>query len=307
LVEHGPADRVLTRPVQDYTAGLLENSLVRRLPHGRAIQDGTPLLEVRQLVREYRRSDGLFKRAAAFRAVDQVSLTVQPGETVGLVGESGCGKSTLLRTVLGLDRAQGGEILLQGQAFDGRQTALRRIVQIVFQDPFGSFDPRWKVWQLVAEPLHLLTDRPTPAEARRRAERLLDKVGLSAADAERYPHQFSGGQRQRIAIARALITEPVLVVLDEAVSALDVSVRAQILALLAALSSELGVSYLFVSHDLSVVQAITDRVYVMSKGRIVETGITQQVFDAPRHAYTASLLAASPDLGRALARRALQS
>jgi len=307
LVEQGLAEQVLARPAQDYTASLLDNSLLRPLPRGQAIQAGTPLLEVRQLVREYRRGGSLFKRATAVRAVDQVSLTVQPGETVGLVGESGCGKSTLLRTVLGLDRAQSGQILLQGQAFDGRQAALRRVVQIVFQDPYGSFDPRWQVWQLVAEPLHLLADKPSPADARRRVERLLEKVGLSAADAERYPHQFSGGQRQRIAIARALITEPALVVLDEAVSALDVSVRAQILALLAALSRELGVSYLFVSHDLSVVRAITDRVYVMAKGRIVESGPTQALFEQPRQAYTASLIAATPDLARALARRRHQA
>jgi len=304
LVEQGATQRVLTRPEHDDTARLLEHSLIQRLPHGRAVQHGTPLLEVRQLVREYRRGGGLFKRASVLRAVDQVSLTVQPGETVGLVGESGCGKSTLLRAVLGLDRIQGGEILLQGQAFDGRSTTQRRIVQIVFQDPYGSFDPRWKVWQLVAEPLHLLAEPPSPAQARERVATLLEKVGLKAADADRYPHQFSGGQRQRIAIARALITEPALVVLDEAVSALDVSIRAQILALLAALSRELGVAYLFVSHDMSVVRAITDRVYVMAKGRIVESGATQALFEAPQEAYTASLIAATPDLERALGARA---
>ncbi len=319
LVEQGQAELVLARPEQPYTASLLSHSRVQRLRgllEAEPGQEGTPLLEVRELVREYRHGGGLFKPASVFRAVDQVSLTVQPGETVGLVGESGCGKSTLLRCILGLDRPQAGQILLQGQVFNARQTrptgateqmALRRIVQIVFQDPYGSFDPRWRVWQLVAEPLHLLASRPAPDEARRRAVLLLEKVGLTAADADRYPHQFSGGQRQRIAIARALIAEPALVVLDEAVSALDMSIRAQILALLAALSRELGVSYLFVSHDMSVVRAITDRVYVMAKGRIVESGTTQSLFDQPQHDYTASLVAATPDLERALATRARQA
>jgi peptide/nickel transport system ATP-binding protein len=170
----------------------------------------------------------------------------------------------------------------------------------VFQDPYGSFDPRHTVERVVAEPLHLLDTQPAPDERRTKVERALSQVGLKPEHADRYPHAFSGGQRQRIAIARALIVEPALVVLDEAVSALDVSVRADILDLLADLSGRLGLAYLFVSHDLSVMRAVTDRILVMQAGRIVEQGPTEQVMTTPNHPYTAALLAATPDLDRAL-------
>jgi peptide/nickel transport system ATP-binding protein len=240
--------------------------------------------------------------------VDGVSLSIRPGETVGLVGESGSGKSTLLRAVLGLEKLQGGEVRVDARPFPPASPAearlLRRKVQAVFQDPYGSFDPRWRVEDLIAEPFHLMETPPTGAERRERVQAMLHRVGLPADAAGRYPHQFSGGQRQRIAIARALITEPRLVVLDEAVSALDVTVRAQILELLAELSRELDVAYLFVTHDLGVVRAICHRVLVMQAGRIVEEGATEQVFGAPQHAYTRTLLAATPDLARALAARA---
>lgn len=224
-----------------------------------------------------------------------------------MVGESGSGKSTLLRAVLGLEALQGGEVVLDGTSFPPPSAAetrrLRRKVQAVFQDPFGSFDPRWRVEDLVAEPFHLLERPPVGAARRAAVQAMLERVGLPADASDRYPHQFSGGQRQRIAIARALITEPRLIVLDEAVSALDVTIRAQVLELLAGLSQELGVSYLFVTHDLGVVRAICHRVAVMQNGRIVEEGTTDEVFERPRHAYTQSLLAATPDLERALVAR----
>jgi len=239
-----------------------------------------------------------------FRAVDGASLRLSAGENLGLVGESGCGKSTLARAILALEGLQGGEVGLVGRPFaPGAPAEMRRDVQVVFQDPYGSFDPRWLVADLVAEPFHLLDPRPDAAERRARVEAMLERVGLSASDADKYPHEFSGGQRQRIAIARALITEPKVVVLDEAVSALDVSVRARILDLLAELSDRLSVSYLFISHDLHVVRAITDRVMVMRSGKVVEEGETERVFAAPRHDYTRALLAATPDLEKALKRR----
>ena len=267
-----------------------------------------PVLSVQGVVREYagpRR--GLFTRPPRFRAVDAVGFTIAPGESLGLVGESGCGKSTLLRAILALDRLQGGEVLVAGEDFGpDHPAALRRLrarIQVVFQDPFGSFNPRWTVERLVAENFHLLDQPPSKAEQRRRVQDLLERMGLQAGDADRYPHEFSGGQRQRIAIARALITQPRVIALDEAVSALDVTVRRQILDLLADLSRQQGLSYLFVTHDLSVVRAITDKVAVMQGGRIVEIGDTDQVFAHPQHPYTQSLLAATPDIDRALAAR----
>jgi peptide/nickel transport system ATP-binding protein len=180
----------------------------------------------------------------------------------------------------------------------------RRAIQLVFQDPYGSLDPRWTVERLVAEPLHLLDEKLSAVERRARVEAVLTKVGLPREAADRYPHQFSGGQRQRIAIARALVAEPDVIALDEAVSALDVTVRAEVLDLLARLSDELGVAYLFVTHDMGLVRGLTDRVLVMRQGRIVESGRTADVFASPRHPYTAQLIAATPNLARALAARA---
>ena len=226
--------------------------------------DGVPILEVRALVREYvgRRASPWGKQAR-FRAVDDVSLRIHAGENVGLVGESGSGKSTLLRAVLALDRPQAGEVRLLGHGFSTARGAelrrLRRSLQAVFQDPYGSFDPQWSVERLIAEPYYLMDTPPSAAERRRRVATVLDQVGLSPRDAARFAHEFSGGQRQRIAIARALITEPAVIAFDEAVSALDVLVRAQILKLLRELSERLRLAYLFVSHDLNVVRAIADR------------------------------------------------
>ncbi|HMA00631.1 MAG TPA: ABC transporter ATP-binding protein, partial [Steroidobacteraceae bacterium] len=258
-----------------------------------------PVLEVRGLVREYRRSRRSFWHARTVsRAVDDVSLTLRAGENVGLVGESGSGKSSLLRAILALDRPQGGDVRLLGEPFStatgARLRRLRRSIQLVFQDPYGSFDPQWSVERLISEPYYLMDAPPSVAERRRRVAAVLDQVGLAAADAARYPHEFSGGQRQRIAIARALITEPAVIAFDEAVSALDALVRAQILELLGELSRRLNIAYLFVSHDLKVVRAIADRVYVMREGRIVEHGPTAELFSSPRHEYTRAMIAATP-------------
>jgi peptide/nickel transport system ATP-binding protein len=263
-----------------------------------------PVLEVRGLVREYRRSRrSLWHARTAFRAVDDVSLNLRAGENVGLVGESGSGKSSLLRAILALDRPQGGEVRLLGELFSTATGTnlrrLRRSIQVVFQDPYGSFDPQWSVERLISEPYHLMDAPPDAAERRRRVAAVLEQVGLAAADGLRYPHEFSGGQRQRIAIARALIIEPAVIAFDEAVSALDVLVRAQILELLGELSRRLKLAYLFVSHDLNVVRAIADRVYVMQEGRIVEHGPTAELFSSPRHEYTRALIAATPTINPA--------
>jgi peptide/nickel transport system ATP-binding protein len=303
IVDQGTVVDVFQASQVPYTKLLLKNAVHVPKRASREIGD-TPVLETYNVVREYAGARKLFGRSEAFRAVDDVSLQIFSNENVGLVGESGCGKSTLLRTILGLDRAQAGDIRVFGQKFPpDRNEDMRRLrqrIQVVFQDPFGTFDPRWRVDQLIAESFHLFDSPPAGADARRRVDKILDQVGMKSADAKRYPHEFSGGQRQRIAIARALITEPSIIALDEAVSALDVSIRAQILDLLAELSDRLGVSYLFVTHDLSVARSITDRVLVMKDGRIVEQGRTADVFNNPTHPYTVDLLSAVPNLDRAL-------
>jgi peptide/nickel transport system ATP-binding protein len=301
IVEQGATQQLLHHLQHPYGKALLAAAMLspRRAP---APSESSPaVLQVRDIVREYpRRRRSLWHNAAPLRAVDGVSLVVHAGETVGLVGESGSGKSSLLRVILALERPQAGEVRLLGDAFSTAQGAslrrLRRSIQVVFQDPYGSFDPLWSVERLIAEPFFLMDSPPPAAVRRRRVDAVLEQVGLHAADALRHPHEFSGGQRQRIAIARALITEPSVIAFDEAVSALDVLVRAQILELLAELADRLRLAYLFVSHDLSVVRSIADRVYVMQHGRIVEHGPTEAVFGEPNHAYTQALIAATPRL-----------
>jgi peptide/nickel transport system ATP-binding protein len=302
IVEQG-ATRQLLRHLQHPSGrALLAAADLKPKRGARRGESSVEVLQVRDIVREYpRRRRSLWHGASPLRAVDGVSLSVHAGETVGLVGESGSGKSSLLRVILALERPQTGEVRLLGEKFSTAVSAdlrrLRRSIQIVFQDPYGSFDPQWSVERLIAEPFFLLDSAPTAAERRRRVAVVLEQVGLSASDGRRYPHEFSGGQRQRIAIARALITEPSVIAFDEAVSALDVLVRAQILELLAELAGRLRLAYLFVSHDLNVVRSIADRVYVMQMGRIVEHGSTEGVFASPRHAYTEALIAATPRLG----------
>jgi peptide/nickel transport system ATP-binding protein len=298
VVEAGGTRAVLGALRHPYSRALFEASAHRpdRLPRVTRV----PLLEVRGLVREYPgAARGLMGREPPFRAVRGVSFTLHAGESLGLVGESGCGKSTLTRAILGLEAIQGGEISLEGDAIHAGErmpASLRARMQVVFQDPYGSFNPRHRVARLVTEPFHLLDDPPRGAARAEAVTAALEAVGLAARDAEKYIHEFSGGQRQRIAIARALIIRPKLIILDEAVSALDVRVRAQILDLLADLSARFGLGYLFITHDLTVVRAITDRVMVMRAGEIVETGPTATVLDAPRHPYTRALIEAAPVL-----------
>ena len=293
IVEAGPTGQVISKREHPYTRALFAASAHQ--PRRAAAATQAPLLEVREARRDYRLPRAsLWQAPGHLRAVDDVSFTLRKGESLGLVGESGCGKSTLSRAILGLEPLQAGTIALEGAPVAPEMGAdLRGRMQVVFQDPYASFNPRHRVARILSEPFYL-TGRPPDAEQRIAAA--LEAVEMSASDGLKYPHEFSGGQRQRIAIARALITRPDLIVLDEAVSALDVSVRATVLDLLAGLQERFGLSYLFISHDLTVVQAITDRVLVMQKGRIVEEGPTRAVFEAPRHAYTQALLAAAPRL-----------
>ena len=301
IVEQLPTAELLTREHHPYTRALLAAARLGTKRAPRRPDGAPPVLEARDIIREYpRRRRSFVRRSPPRRAVDGVSLDVHAGETVGLVGESGSGKSSLLRALLALERPQGGQVRLLGEDFGaargGALRRLRRSIQVVLQDPVGSFDPRWRVERLVAEPFYALEDRPDAAVLQASVAAALQEVGLCAADGARYPHEFSGGERQRIAIARALILRPAVIAFDEAVSALDVLVRAQILTLLAELAERLRLAYLFVSHDLHVVRAIADRVYVMQEGRIVEQGPTERVFRSPQHAYTRALLAATPQL-----------
>ncbi len=263
---------------------------------------GQPLLEVTDLVKEYGRKNGV-------RAVDGVSLAVASGETLGLVGESGCGKSTLCRTVLRLERPTSGSIRFQGREIADlsprAMRPLRRELQMVFQDPYASLNPRRRVGPTVAMPLKLqgLADGN---DLRGQVEALLERVGLGAEHYGRYPHELSGGQRQRIGIARALALRPKLVLADEPVSKLDLSIQAQIVDLFADLQREMGLGCLFVSHDIGVVRHVSDRIAVMREGKIVEEGPAEQVCEQPSHPYTQELLASVPvpDPRRARARRA---
>ncbi len=298
IVEAGKTTDIFSRMKHPYTKQLLAAS--SHVPDRATQVTQTPLLEVRSALRTYALPrTSLFGKPPVLAAVNKVSFTLKNGESLGLVGESGCGKSTLTRAILGLDALQSGEIKIDGQTVQaGRRMDRdqRRKMQVVFQDPFGSFNPRHKVARLVAEPFFAMANPPNGTAKTAAVAQALISVGLKPDDTDKYIHEFSGGQRQRIAIARALIIKPSLIILDEAVSALDVSIRAQILDLLAELSEKFALSYLFISHDLSVVRAITDRVLVMKSGEIVESGPTQTVFDNPAHAYTKQLIAATPQL-----------
>ncbi|ASY61798.1 Dipeptide transport ATP-binding protein DppF [Sinorhizobium sojae CCBAU 05684] len=257
----------------------------------------THVLEARNLVRDYHVPGSLFRKARTVHALKGVSFTLDEGRTLAIVGESGCGKSTLGRILTLIDPATAGELLIDGQKVDitreGLTPELRRKVQIVFQNPYGSLNPRQKIGDILTEPLIINTKVPA-AERRGRAMAMLKKVGLEEKHYNRYPHMFSGGQRQRIAIARALMLNPKLLVLDEPVSALDLSVQAQVLNLLADLQDEFKLTYVFISHDLSVVRYIADDVMVMYLGEAVEYGSRDAVFSDPQHSYTKTLFAATP-------------
>ncbi|MEQ8877019.1 MAG: ATP-binding cassette domain-containing protein [Phycisphaerales bacterium] len=259
-----------------------------------------PLLEVTDLVKHYGgTSGGLFSQPVPpVRAVDGVSLTLARGETLGVVGESGCGKSSLARTLLRLEEPTSGAARFDGEDIfamsDRRFRMQRRELQMIFQNPYASLDPRMTVASLIAEPMQIFPDHVAPARRRDRISELLTQVGLPPEAADRYPHEFSGGQRQRIGIARALALEPALIVCDEPVSALDVSVQAQVVNLLQDIQDRTGVAYIFIAHDLSVVRHLSHRVAVMYLGKIVEQGPVDAVFDRPTHPYTRALMSAVP-------------
>ena len=319
-VETGPVAQIFSDPQHPYTRALLAavprlgamqgTELPRRFPllsadgarQESAPQDtvvaGEPVLQVRDLVTRFPLRSGLFNRITReVHAVEGVSFDLWPGETLSLVGESGCGKSTTGRALLRLVATQGGSITFNGRRIDtlsdGEMQPLRRDIQFIFQDPWASLDPRQTVGYSILEPLRVHKTM-TDEQARSRVAWLLERVGLQPEHAWRYPHEFSGGQRQRICIARALALNPKVIIADEAVSALDVSIRAQIVNLLMDLQRELGIAYLFISHDMAVVERISHRVAVMYRGRIVEMGPRRALFEDPQHPYTRKLMAAVP-------------
>jgi len=259
------------------------------------------LLEIKKLTRVFALGESAFGGHAKgeVRAVDEVSLNIEAGETLGLVGESGSGKSTLGRLILRLIEPTSGSILFQGRdllaANHATMRTLRRDMQIIFQDPFGSLDPRMRVEDVIGEPL-VIHERLSPSARHARVEELLNAVGLDPSALRRFPHEFSGGQRQRIGIGRALAMRPKFIVADEPVSALDVSVGAQIVNLMAQLQREFGLTYLFISHSMPVVRYLATRIAVMYRGKIVEIGATEQITQRPGHPYTRSLLEATPEV-----------
>lgn len=302
IVEQGPTVPVLRARKHPYTAKLAEAS--SHVPAQSRLAEGndadTSLVEVENLVCEYpRRRTSLFSKPPPFRAVDDVSWKMDRAEILGLVGESGCGKSTMARALLGLITPTKGDIRFVGNTGGiGANPAGMPgsgFVQAVFQDPYGSFNPRHTAERLVAEPLFVEATLSRP-EKRERVVNALEDVGLASSDLGKYAHEFSGGQRQRLAIARAIVNNPRLIIADEPVSALDVSIRAQILDLIIELRERLGLAWLFISHDLSVVRAICDNVMIMKDGRILERGPAERVYDQPKEAYTADLIKAAPDL-----------
>ncbi|CUI76499.1 Glutathione import ATP-binding protein GsiA [Achromobacter xylosoxidans] len=296
VLETGTTAGILERPQHPYTRKLLD-AMPRRLPARPPIQEA-PIVEVRNLVVDYAGHQRLFSRTGAKRALNGIDLHVKPREVVAVVGGSGSGKTTLGRAIAGLLAPTSGQILFRDQPVSRRSPAWRDYrlnCQMVFQDPYSSLDPRMTIGQLVGEGLRMLVDMPA-ADKRRRVDEVLAEVGLGSEYAKRFPHELSGGQRQRVAIARAVVRRPSFVIADEPVSALDVTVRAQVLDLFADLQERHGFSCLFISHDLGVVEQVADRVVVMRDGGIVEQGSRDTVFDRPREEYTRSLLSAIPAL-----------
>jgi oligopeptide transport system ATP-binding protein len=284
-----PVDKV-DAPTEDAAVAAIETPAQR----------GEPILQVRNLVKHFPLTQGIVikRQIGAVKAVDGVSFDLYQGETLGIVGESGCGKSTVAKLLMNLERPTAGEVFYKGQditKLSGRALkAVRRNIQMVFQDPYTSLNPRMTVGDIIGEPFEIHPEVAPKGDRRRKVQELLEVVGLNPEHINRYPHQFSGGQRQRIGIARGLALNPEIIICDEPVSALDVSVQAQVINLMERLQDEFDLSYVFIAHDLSIVRHISDRVGVMYLGKIAEIGTDEQIYDHPTHPYTQALLSAVP-------------
>ncbi len=303
VVEHGSVAQIFKSPQHPYTQLLLENfkkrTDFRAAQPGGGSQQAVPILTVQHLQTHFPSKRNFFGKPTAYvKAVDTVSFEVYQGETLGLVGESGSGKTTLGRSILNLINPNSGEVIFQGknilQQTEKQWVSTRKDIQIIFQDPYSSLNPRQQIGLAIMEPMKVHGLFPSEKQRRERAIELLEKVGLEASHFWRFPSEFSGGQRQRICIARSLALEPKVLICDEAISSLDVTVQSQVLDLLQVLQKEYGLTYIFISHDLSVVRLISDRIAVMKAGKIVEIGTTEEVFGAPKSEYTKQLLAAIP-------------
>ncbi|MGW1198678.1 ABC transporter ATP-binding protein [Streptomyces sp. NPDC002536] len=296
MAETGVKDEALSDVVASDASTTAEVEAVLDAP----VERGEPILQVRNLVKHFPLTQGvLFKRqVGAVKAVDGVSFDLYQGETLGIVGESGCGKSTVAKLLMTLETATAGEVFYKGQditKLSGRALkAVRRNIQMVFQDPYTSLNPRMTVGDIIGEPFDIHPEVAPKGDRRRRVQELLDVVGLNPEYINRYPHQFSGGQRQRIGIARGLALNPEIIICDEPVSALDVSVQAQVVNLMEKLQDEFNLSYVFIAHDLSIVRHISDRVGVMYLGKLAEIGTDAEIYDHPTHPYTQALLSAVP-------------
>ncbi len=303
IVERGEINQVFISPKHPHTQKLLDS--VRRLSDAKSnnrkvSRNAAQILRVKNLHKHFQTGGGLFGKKSWLKAVNGISFEICEGEVLGLVGESGCGKSTVGRTLIHLEKATSGQALFDNQQIFSMSVSkfrpLRRDIQMIFQDPYASLNPRLKIEQILSEPLFIHGLVSSKHDARILIQQTLESVGLDCEVMQRYPHEFSGGQRQRISIARVMILKPRLIIADEAVSALDVSVQAQVLRLIKKLQSENNISMLFISHDLGVVRHLSDRVAVMYQGRIVEIGDKNQIFDAPTHEYTKKLLASIPQI-----------
>ncbi|GAA0391471.1 dipeptide ABC transporter ATP-binding protein [Streptomyces luteireticuli] len=296
MAETGKQDEALSDVVASDASTTAEVEAVLDAP----VERGEPILQVRNLVKHFPLTQGILfkKQVGAVKAVDGVSFDLYQGETLGIVGESGCGKSTVAKLLMTLETATSGEVFYKGQditKLSGRALkAVRRNIQMVFQDPYTSLNPRMTVGDIIGEPFEIHPEVAPKGDRRKRVQELLDVVGLNPEYINRYPHQFSGGQRQRIGIARGLALNPEIIICDEPVSALDVSVQAQVVNLMEKLQDEFNLSYIFIAHDLSIVRHISDRVGVMYLGKMAEIGTDVEIYDHPTHPYTQALLSAVP-------------